>query len=215
MRTAQNALSDLAGASVVFQTSETRGCSARNLLNDNPKRLWLSESGLPQEIIVKVSESLDNPLLFRYFGWLCWHSYKSNPAVVELASSEDCTEWKKLGTFKGKPKSGHNFFQIEIGDVRFVKITVVETFGAANTYMNQVFMVEEPVEDSWEGSRNSIDEQSVDADRSGEPKSPLFSVTEELRNTPQLFSNTDALLRKNLTKRFSPATCPKSTRLAG
>ena len=139
-----NILLETNQAIVISKSSQTRGCSAENLLNSNDKRLWLTEQGLPQEVIIDISNTIQRPQSLNCFGWYCWHSYKSNPAKIELWVSENNNTWKKWGSFLGSSRSGMNLFRIDSISlsINFLKIIIVEAHGASNIYMNQLFLFE-------------------------------------------------------------------------
>lgn len=154
-----NVLSEDNGVCIYSQSSEVRGCAASNILCENEKRLWLSSQGLPQELILDLSNCKTRPELCTCFGWYCWHSYKSNPSLVELWASSDLARWAKWGEFKGKSTNGENLFRIQglNKSFKYLKIVVKETFGSANTYINQVFLYEE-LSESISKSIESIEE---------------------------------------------------------
>ncbi|OMJ81126.1 hypothetical protein SteCoe_18489 [Stentor coeruleus] len=163
-----NALDESNGASILHCSSEAKGCSAANILNSNEKRLWLTSSGLPQEAIINISNS-KSQLNLSVFGWYCWHSYKSNPCQIELYTSSESNSWTKWASFQGKPRSGYNFYQIDpiLPSTNYIKILILSTHGASNTYINQVFLLETmPSPDLLNNSRDSIDQYSADIEKS-------------------------------------------------
>jgi hypothetical protein len=140
-----NVLTEDNGVLLTSKSSETRGCPASNVLSNNEKRLWISLPGLPQELVFDLSRAKLRPELCKGFGWFCWHSYKSNPALVELWASQDGTRWTQWAEFQAKAESGENLFRIKPLPKMFLflKVVIRETFGAGNTYMNQVLLYEE------------------------------------------------------------------------
>jgi hypothetical protein len=140
-----NYLIDINGAKVVERTSEKRGCTAENLLNSYEKRIWLSDTGLPQEVVIDITELNERPEHFTCFGWYCWQSYNSNPSLVELWVSSNMHTWEKWGGFQGSLKGGVLYHSIPpLGkEYRYLKVIVRDTFGASNTYINQLFLLEE------------------------------------------------------------------------
>ena len=138
-------LLDSNGACISSQSSQLRGCSSLNLLNSTDRMLWLSEQGLPQEVTICLSGLRTRPDSLTCFGWYCWHSYKSNPSLVELWTSVDCSAWTRWGAFSTSCRHGYSLFPIDPipGEVQYLKIIVVDTHGAANVYINQVFLFEE------------------------------------------------------------------------
>lgn len=207
-----NALDESTGASIIHCSSEAKGCSASNILNSNEKRLWLTSSGLPQEVIINISNSKSRLLNLCVFGWYCWHSYKSNPCQVELYTSaeSESDNWTKWASFQGKPRSGHNFFQIDplLPSTNYLKILILSTYGASNTYINQIFLLDTmPSSDLLNNSRDSIDQYSANTDKSLDKMStPLkFSPDEgsRLSNFPSPeFMPRQYEVKKETTEKF-------------
>lgn len=76
-------------------------------------------------------------------GFYCWHDYTTNPKSieVEVALSEDDKPvlWCRLTL---KHQSGRQFFNIQPlpPTYRIIKITITETFGDYETYLNQIYI---------------------------------------------------------------------------
>jgi len=49
----------------------------------------MSAEGMPQYIVIDISELRVRSTFFKFIGFDCWHDYKSNPAVIELLVSAD------------------------------------------------------------------------------------------------------------------------------
>jgi hypothetical protein len=84
----RNLITSSNGVSIIEASSCRLGCTAFSLIN-NDKGVWVSEEGLPQSVTLEISSLSKYDL--NYFGWYCWHIYKSNPAVIELLISFDYT----------------------------------------------------------------------------------------------------------------------------
>ena len=72
------------GVQIVFASSFLSNCSAANLLLADRKALWMSQPGLPQTIIIDLTNMIERPKMIKCFGFDCWHDYSSNPRVIEL-----------------------------------------------------------------------------------------------------------------------------------
>lgn len=194
MKNSYNVLSELNFAEIKSKSSEVRGCAAVNVLCDNEKRLWLSEQGLPQEIIFDLTHVKSRPDHCCTFGWYCWHSYKSNPSLVELWVSEDESHWLKWGSFEGKPTNGENLFKINPLPLQytFLKLLICDTFGSSNTYINQVYLFEDLGDSISKSLDDSKEDKSFDVPHLksfDDPKSlNLFNFTSNVPDIPQNFS---------------------------
>ena len=137
-----NYLLDTNNARICSKTSEKKGCSAENVLNSNERKLWLSDPGLPQELIIDISDLTDRPIYFTCFAWYCWQPYNSNPSLLELWASKSNNKWEKWGSFNGSIKGGIVYFDITplSREYLYLKVIVRDTFGASNTYINQIYL---------------------------------------------------------------------------
>jgi hypothetical protein len=140
-----NLLTSSNGASI-FSYSSSKGRSEASSILSSEKGVWVSEEGLPQSLTIDISHLNFHPDI-NFFGWFCWHSYSSNPSLVELhvASKEDSfTRW---GVFQAQLSTKPQIFSIEPLNkaTRFIKIVVLETFGATNCYLNKVFLLEKMI----------------------------------------------------------------------
>lgn len=135
----------LNGAAVTECSSYTFRCPPHHVLRDDMKSLWLSQEGLPQSIVIDLSQLHVRPRNYYWFGWTCWHAYSSNPAVVELYASEDGEHYKKLAQLHGKFVEGAQYFPIEPlrSENLYLKVVIRETFGASKTYINQLLLLDE------------------------------------------------------------------------
>lgn len=76
-------------------------------------------------------------------GFYCWHDYTTNPKVieVEVAPSENdkLVLWCRLTLEK---QSGRQYFNVQPlpSTYRIIKLTITETFGDYETYLNQIFI---------------------------------------------------------------------------
>ena len=85
-----NYLTQENNAKVALFSSETKGCSASNLLSTDRKVIWLTESSIPQHLVIDLGNLIKKPKSnFKYFGIYCWHAYSTNPKVIELQFSKD------------------------------------------------------------------------------------------------------------------------------
>ena len=61
----------------------------------------MSEEGLPQSIIIDITNMEQRPKFFKCIGFDFWHDYTSNPAIIELlVSTDECSfiTWTVLHT---------------------------------------------------------------------------------------------------------------------
>lgn len=182
-----NFLLETNGASIYEVTSEKKGCCASNLLNSNERTLWLSDPGLPQELIINISSLSERPEFFSCFGWYCWQPYNSNPSQVELWASSNLHNWEKWGQFQGSMKGGVLYFMIPpLGlEYSYIKVVVRDTFGAANTYINQLYLLEENPNKTiqFEEEHSSpVFNYYEDDDLKGKLKIQLDELQEEVRS---------------------------------
>jgi hypothetical protein len=95
--------------------------------------------------VLDLSEMKYRPKSFQCFGWHCWHCYSSNPAVVSLSVSADKNSFYKWASLHADLKAGVQLFIIDPITIKYkyLKIEILESFGASRAYMNQVFLYEE------------------------------------------------------------------------
>lgn len=199
--TPHNKLTQTNGAVLLEVSSCRKGCSAFSLIT-NEKTVWVSEEGLPQSFVIDISNMKQRPE-FNYFGWYCWHSYTSNPAAVELDVTADYTIYKRWCNFQAPLSSRPQIFSIDaIGkNWKAIRVTIRETFGAANTYMNKVFLLDKyprekkfrVVDESFTNisdiSSTSVEVMKSNQDLYKNPKSKLRFQLEELRDTVENMKN--------------------------
>lgn len=137
-----NILTSINGASLSEYSSSRSRCDPSNLLSSE-KGVWVSNEGLPQYITIDLTGLSYHPNI-NFFGWYCWHSYSSNPSVIELQISTDSKTFKKWATFKGQLSTKPQIFSIDtLGPtIKSIKIIIKETFGASNCYLNKLFLLE-------------------------------------------------------------------------
>jgi len=130
---------------VTHATSAVSGCPPSNVLLDNDRCLWLSEIGIPQSFTIDLTNLRERPKTLRCFGVKCWHSYSSNPAVIDLYVGGQDRDYEMLTSITMKQKTGTQYFPIPAQNYKgtFLKVVVMQTFGADKTYINQVFLLED------------------------------------------------------------------------
>lgn len=199
MKNFYNVLNESNSAKVHSKSSEVRGCAAVNVLCENEKRLWLSDQGLPQELVFDLTHVVSRPDNCCSFGWYCWHSYKSNPSLVELWASEDLSHWLKWGSFQGKPENGENLFRISplSKQYSYLKLIICDTFGSSNTYLNQVFLYEDLGESISKSIEDSQEEKSIE-------DSPSKSFEDPKIFNSFNFNNLEQDLRQNFSLNSTP-----------
>ena len=208
MKNSYNVLNESNSAKVHSKSSEVRGCAAVNVLCENEKRLWLSEQGLPQELVFDLGHVASRPDNCCSFGWYCWHSYKSNPSLVELWASEDLSHWEKWGSFQGKPTNGENLFRISplSKQYTYLKLIICDTFGSSNTYLNQVFLYEDLGESISKSIEDSQEEQEIEKEEEEESiqESPSKSFEDPKIFNSFNFNNPEQELRQNFSLNSTP-----------
>lgn len=162
------------GAAVTHATSAAVGCAPSNVLLPNDRVthtqcLWLSEQGLPQSFTLDLTNLRERPKTVRCFGVKCWHAYSSNPAVIDVYIGSQDRGFELLTSIALKQKAGCQFFAIPPVKLQgtFLKVLVKETFGGDKTYINQVFLFEDPpfVEADKSDLREASPESSTDLKR--------------------------------------------------
>ena len=135
-----NLLTSSNGTSLL-EASSSRGRSDASSILFSEKGVWVSENSLPQSLTLRLPDLSQHPPM-HFFGWYCWHSYSSNPSLVELHTSSDLQTYSKWGQFQGQLSSKPQIFSLDPlpNSTKSIKILVKETFGAANCYINKVFM---------------------------------------------------------------------------
>lgn len=131
------------GATIAEVSEEASHSSrgASNLLLPRDEALWISGDA-PQYVTVQLSP-LHPPL--QCVGWHVWHDYLTNPKVVRLSSGETSTSLHTLLDCRALPGSGTQMWRLPHpipAHHRFVRWTILETFGPGPTYMNRVLLFE-------------------------------------------------------------------------
>ena len=150
-------------AKISYVSSQKRGCSIENILNEEPKSIWLSEDGLPQEIIIDLTSLTITPSQINCIGIYCWHAYQTNPKLIEISISQNGSKFSSLGNFDLVLKPGTQLFDIDtlsIDEVQYLKLTIKETFNGDRTYLNNVLMYEKMPSNDEINNHNSLNESS-------------------------------------------------------
>jgi hypothetical protein len=142
------------GTKVVDYSSNIKGCSADNVLDDNISKIWLSEEGLPQWIslslqTIEVSRQYQLPVVIRSIGWHVWHKYTTNPRTVKLHVSVDGLKFKLWDSLTSSHLDGTQLFScapISIALYPFIAFEITETFGGDQTYLNRIFLYADEVQ---------------------------------------------------------------------
>lgn len=137
-----NLLTTINGANLTEYSSCRPRCDPQSLLSSD-KGVWVSSEGLPQYLTIDLSGLSYHPNI-NFFGWYCWHSYSSNPSVIELQISSDGKTYKKWATFQGQLSTKPQIFSIDTltPSTNSIKIVIKETFGASNCYLNKLYLLE-------------------------------------------------------------------------
>lgn len=173
----------------LLETSSSRGRSDASSILFSEKGVWVSEDSLPQSLTLRLPDlSLHPPMHF--FGWYCWHSYSSNPSLVELQISSDSQSYNKWGQFQGQLSSKPQIFSLDPlpNGTKSIRIIVKETFGAANCYLNKVFLFDKLVNSK---PYKKFDESMVNI-------SDISSNSHEVQNVAMWEKNLKSKLRFQL-----------------
>jgi hypothetical protein len=87
---AHNVVSHENKTKVVNATSFMKGCVPTNVISEDETKLWMSEPGLPQAIVLdfgNISKQKNNQ--FVKFGFKCSSAYASNPSKIAINTSSD------------------------------------------------------------------------------------------------------------------------------
>ena len=165
-----NYISNKNNARISSFTSQSNICYCSNILSDNIKvsyilyylkqqSIWLSQPGFPQNIIIDISHLKKYPLKgFNTFGLYCWHGYNTNPKTIELLISDNNNNknFKSLGIFELKMRDGVQLFPLDYNvlddtslkdKIKAIKIVIKSAFGGNKTYLNQIMMYENTVQE--------------------------------------------------------------------
>ena len=72
------------GGRIYSSSSSHKNYPTFNILSNNPEKKWVSEIGIPQEIIIDISNINYRPKFFNSFGIQCLFLLKSNPKLIEI-----------------------------------------------------------------------------------------------------------------------------------
>ena len=131
------------GVRVVGCTSEDHSSYAWHVLRDEENLMWLSEEkkGMPQHIVLDVSTllTLDPPV--SVVGWRCCREFTTNPRVVKVSVSPNGTEFSTIAYKLCEFRSGSYWMPLRIPpDCPFLRLSILETFGSEQTYLNQIMI---------------------------------------------------------------------------
>eukprot|EP00796_Vickermania_ingenoplastis_P008659 gene8659-6086_t len=135
------ALSLFGGSIAEVSHEATHAASgAANLLIYDEQQLWIAGDA-PQYVTLSLSPR--RPAIL-YAGWNVWHDYLTNPRLVEISSGETLQQLEALTVCKALPGSGTQVWRLPrpIPPTHvFVRFTILETFGAGPTYMNNIILL--------------------------------------------------------------------------
>ena len=131
------------------------------------QNFWLSLPGLPQEIIIDLTDLLQYPLNgYQSFGLFCWHGYNTNPKLIELQISignNQTKEFQSLGLYELELKNGIQIIPIKYNDeiknsrnIKYIKIIIKENFGGEWTYINQIMLFDKDYKEINNALKDSI-----------------------------------------------------------
>ena len=150
-------------AKILKVSSEKTGCPVTNILSPESKSVWLSEEGLPQEIIIDLSSLTSPPKEINCIGIYCWHAYPTNPKLLEISVSSNARQYNTLGNFDLCLKPGTQLLDIDPlspEDVKYLRLVIKETFSGKRTYINNIFLYETMPSDEEINNFNSLNDSS-------------------------------------------------------
>ena len=136
--------------------------------------------------------------MYKAFGIYCWHAYNTNPKLIELYFSKDNITYALCGNFSVSlvnfifiKKIGSQFFNfkspVDAKKNKYMKIMIKETFGGTKTYLNQVFLFDDIVENDKKitneslnlvTNENKTEEENIDS----EPIHPINTTESDHNN---------------------------------
>ena len=175
---AYNYLSEKNNVTISFCSSQSKGCNSKNILSNNQKNIWLSEKNVPQTIIFNLTRMIKLPNnYFKYFGLYCWHSYTTNPKIIQISFSENNNKYYNIGEFELNMLPSPQFFPIDniinkrnIKKIKYLKLIIKETFGGNRTYINQVFLFDDTIEIKSNYSLNDNEEHLEESENEEDEK---------------------------------------------
>jgi hypothetical protein len=157
---AKNYASSSLGATIVDVTHPDSSATSnpKNLLLDQDGLVWLSGTA-PQHVTIRLDDT--HPPI-QYVGWHVWQDYVTNPREVEVSSS-----WGLDGEASGvgaslstivklcvaQPGAGSQVWQLDTpipSGHRYVRFSILSTFGPGPTYMNRLFLYDRHPGDGYE-----------------------------------------------------------------
>ena len=108
--------------------------------------MWLSNETFPQEIVFKLSNMKQKPLIIRGFGIYCSKSISFNPKIIEvLYLHKNKQKYISLGNFKLSLSVGTQILTTEeilFKDIDKIKFIIKEAYGGNKTYINNIYLYE-------------------------------------------------------------------------
>ena len=150
-------------AKILKVSSEKTGCPVTNILSPESKSVWLSEEGLPQEIIIDLSSLISPPKEINCIGIYCWHAYPTNPKLLEISVSSNNIQYNTLGNYDLCLKPGTQLLDIDPlspEDVKYLRLVIKETFSGKRTYINNIYLYETMPSDEEINNFNSLNDSS-------------------------------------------------------
>ena len=82
---------------------------------------------------------------YQCFGIKCCHTYSSNPRLIDLYVSKNGTNYSIWANLELEYTSGDQLFLIDpiTPKYKYLKVIIKATFGANQTYLNQIFVCAE------------------------------------------------------------------------
>ena len=109
-----NYLNDNNNIKIISCTSYNNNSNPKNILNDDIKKIWLSEKEVPQSITIDISKMIKKPQNnFEFFGVHLWHAYQTNPKQIEFYYANSLNKFILIGIYELDLRPGVQLFKIE------------------------------------------------------------------------------------------------------
>lgn len=175
--------------------------------------MWLSDESFPQEIIFKVSNMKQKPLIIRGFGIYCSNSSSFNPKIIEvLYQHKNYQKYISLGNFKLNLSVGTQILtteEIAFSVIDKIKFVIKESYGGNKTYINNIYLYEYlPTSEfsmSYQNEFIDMDEENDNINIHNNSNKlnigdlNINDITNNLDNVNNINDKRDAIIPNNIT----------------
>jgi len=200
---------------VVSCSSETEDHPCSNILELNSDSVWISQEGLPQEFIVKISHPASNtataaaiPIVsnskavdyetsanntISVIGWNCAKKYVNNPRHIEVfvaTNNEPDTSYKLWASLTARENEGIHLFSITPIDksYSYIKFKITETFGGSRVFLNRIYLLNKrPDEQSLNNLSPQKNQTLLSPNTVKSPATTIVSASQQQQRSPSVF----------------------------